>query len=82
MHNPHSTHCYIHVKNGETLLLFMVYTHTYCPVSNEDWVNTQKLLSTTLKRAAKVALGKDATKVQKYVMSGNVHRALLAKHSS
>ncbi|CAI8027083.1 NACHT and WD repeat domain-containing protein 2 [Geodia barretti] len=32
---------------------------------NEDWVNTQKVLSTTLRKAAKAALGSDGSRAQK-----------------
>ena len=43
-----------------------------------DWVNIQQLLSNTIGKAAKVALGNDPSKVQKYIMSGNqTHRKIL-----
>ena len=80
IHSLPSIHFCSPSRTGETVtqgvisvnpryVLRYVHVHSH---SNEDWMNTHKLLSTTIKRAAKVALGKDAAKVQKYIMSGIV----------
>lgn len=36
-----------------------------------EWIKIHQLLSKTMRKAAKVALGKDILKVQHYIMSGN-----------
>ena len=38
--------------------------------SDEEWKHIQNSLSRAIRKAAKVALGKDSNKVQKYIMSG------------
>lgn len=37
----------------------------------QEWGDIHELLSKAIRRAAKVALGKDVSKVQHYTMSGN-----------
>ena len=69
-HNLPTMSCSIRHRTGETDFLSTVLIGVCPPHSNEDWVNTHKLLSTTLGRAAKAALGKDGSRVQKYIMSG------------
>lgn len=41
-------------------------------VSLKEWIDIHELLSKTICRAAKVALGKDVSKVQRYTMSGKI----------
>lgn len=42
--------------------------------SLKEWVAVHESLSKTIRRAAKVALGKDVSKVQHYTMSGVYYR--------
>ena len=39
-------------------------------VTLKEWVDIHESLSKTVRRAAKVALGRDVSKVQHYTMSG------------
>ena len=76
MHSLLTTSCSHQPRTGETCNLQLFLNSFLCFIcgcifySNEDWVNTQKVLSSTLRRAAKAALGKDGSRAQKYIMSG------------
>lgn len=49
--------------------LFRVHGYSQEGATN-DWESTHNSLSKVIRKAARVALGKDPTKVQKYTMSG------------
>ena len=58
---------------AECTVIFMIMI---CRIEDQEafqqWISVHDLLSKTIRKSARVALGKDPAKVQKYTMSGRI----------
>ena len=64
---------FVYLANCDTMSLLHRTQHSGEKSTNSQWESIHASLSKAIRRAAKVALGKDPAKVQKYTNSGNIY---------